>query len=198
MKNDVLDELVTKYNGYLLTVEAQKADISRTYLQKYVTKNRFKRVERGIYLAPGKVVDPLYILQLKNAGIVYSHDTALYLHSFIEKKPVKIEVTVKRGYNATHLRNKGIKPYCVNKEQFESGITNIRTAEGNLVNVYNEDKTICDTIRRKDEMDCQNFQDVLKKYMRSTNKDIGRLLGYAKIEGIEKKAKDYIGLMTDL
>ena len=48
MKNDVLDELVTKYNGYLLTAEAQKADISRTYLQKYVTKNRFKRVERGI------------------------------------------------------------------------------------------------------------------------------------------------------
>ena len=81
MKNDVLDELVTKYNGYLLTAEAQKADISRTYLQKYVTKNRFKRVERGIYLVPGKVVDPLYILQLKMQEL-YIHMIlhCIYIH----------------------------------------------------------------------------------------------------------------------
>ena len=198
MKSKILDNLAKEHNGYLLTSEAQKAGISRTSLQKYVKENKFSRIERGIYLSPDKVPDSLYVLQLKNTEMIYSHGTALYLHELIDKQPMQIEVTVKRGYNATHLRNKGVKTYCTKREQFENGVTIVRTSIGNPVKVYNEDKTVCDIIRRKSGMACRDFQKIMKKYVSGENKDIGRLLEYAKIEHIEEKAKDYIGLMTDL
>ena len=154
-----------------------------------------EQVETGIYILPETWPDPLYILQLKNKGIVYSHETALYLHGLMDHEPARTTVTVRRGYNASHLIRKGIKPYYVRQEFFDRGVAAVKTSYGNEVHVYDIDRTICDMVQRKDKMDIQVFQTAMKEYMSGERKDIHRLMLYAKMLSVERKVRDYTEMM---
>lgn len=190
-KYEIMDSITEQYDGYLLTSVVQKAGISRTYLLKYVKEQKMEQVQAGIYILPEIWPDPFYILQLKNKGVVFSNETALYLHGLMEYEPSKIYVSVKQGYNATHLIKRGIKPYFVKQELFEQGVTEVKTIFGNDVFVYDIDRTICDMVKRKEEMDIQVFQTALKEYMSGSMKNIYRLMTYAKLMGIERKIREY-------
>ena len=109
-KFELLDELVTAGNGYLLTSQVLKEGISKPTLADYVNKRNMKRVAQGLYLAEDAWPDDLYQLQIQNQRIVFSHETALMLHGLMEREPVSVSVTVKAGYNATltKTRNSGL------------------------------------------------------------------------------------------
>ena len=71
----------------------------------------------------------------------------------------------------------------------------MKTPLGNDVRVYDIDRTICDMVLRKDEMDIQVFQTALKEYMSGQSKNIHRLMVYAKLLGIEQKIREYTEVM---
>ena len=62
----------------------------------------------------------------------------------MEREPTRIIVSVKRGYNATHLIKRWIKPYFIKEEKFNDGVTIVKTPFGNDVRVYDIDRTIFD------------------------------------------------------
>lgn len=194
-KITLLDNITEQGGGYLLTSVVQKEGISRTYLSKYVKEREMERVEAGVYILPEIWPDPLYILQLKNKETVFSNETALYLHGLTEHEPKRISVSVKRGYNATHLTKRGVKTYFVRQEILNQGITEVETTYGNKVRVYDIDRTICDIVQRKDELDIQVFQTALKNYMIGNKKNIHHLMAYAHLMGIERKVRDYMEVM---
>ena len=194
-KYEMMDLMTEQQGGYLLTSSVQEAGISRTFLARFVKEREMEQVETGIYILPETWPDPLYILQLKNKGIVYSHETALYLHGLMDHEPARTTVTVRRGYNASHLIRKGIKPYYVRQEFFDRGVAAVKTSYGNEVHVYDIDRTICDMVQRKDKMDIQVFQTAMKEYMSGERKDIHRLMLYAKMLSVERKVRDYTEMM---
>lgn len=194
-KFEMLDKIIERNAGYLLTSTVQDSGISRTYLSRYVKERELERIETGIYILPEIWPDPLYVLQLKNKETVFSNETALYLYGLMEHEPKRICLSVKRGYNATHLIKRGIKPYFVKKELFNQGVTLVKTSYGNEVRVYDIDKTICDMIHRKDEMDIQVFQTALKEYINGNRKNIHRLMVYAQQMGLERKIRNYLEVL---
>lgn len=190
-KYEIMDNLTSQHKGYLLTAEVQENGISRTYLSKYVKERNMERVEAGIYILPEVWPDPLYILQMKNKETIFSNETALYLHGLMEHEPKKICVSVKRGYNASHLIKRGIKPYYIRQEVFDQGTSFVKTTYGNEVRTYDIDRTICDMVLRKNDMDIQIFQGAIREYMAGNEKNIHRLMTYAKLLGLEKKVTEY-------
>lgn len=194
-KYEMMDLITEQNDGYLMTSVVQGAGISRTYLSKYVKDREMEQVEPGIYIHPEIWPDPFYILQLKNKAVVFSNETALYLHGLMEHEPIRIIVSVKRGYNATHLIKRGIKPYFIKEDKFNEGVTIVKTPFGNDVRVYDIDRTICDIVLRKDEMDIQVFQTALKEYMSGQKKNVHRLMVYAKLLGVERKIREYTEVM---
>ena len=192
---ELLDELVEKGNGYLQTSQVLENGISKPTLANYVNKRNMERVAQGVYLAEDAWKDELYILHLSNSRIIFSHETALFLHGLMEREPKDISVTVRAGYNATHLRKKGIRVYQVKPEIEELGITDIQTNFGNTVRAYDMERTICDVIRYKEAMDVQVFQYAMKEYMGSTNKNLNHLMTYAKKLHIESAVRTYTEVM---
>jgi len=192
---ELLDELVEKGNGYLQTSQVLENGISKPTLADYVNKRNMERVAQGVYLAEDAWKDELYILHLSNSRIIFSHETALFLHGLMEREPKDISVTVRAGYNATHLRKKGIRVYQVKPEIEELGITDIQTNFGNTVRAYDMERTICDVIRYKEAMDVQVFQYAMKEYMGSTHKNLNHLMTYAKKLHIESAVRTYTEVM---
>lgn len=193
---DRLQALTEENNGYLLTSDAVEAGISKTYLAQFVRENAMERVAHGVYLSKDEWRDEYYILYLKNKKIVFSHESALYLYDMTDREPPIVSVTVKAGYNASHLRKQGIKVYQVKPEVFDIGISSSKTNMGNSVAAYDRERTICDIVRYHDDVDSQTFQTAMKDYMRSGNRDLNKLMKYADSFGIVSKMKNYVEVLA--
>ena len=194
-KAEKLSDLAELRNGYLSITEAQGLGISRTYIQEYISANGFERVARGLYKSPDVWTDYLYIIALKNERAVYSFDTALMLNGLTEREPSDIFVTVSRSYNASHLRSTGIIVNYVRDEWVDLGRTVAKTTYGNEVSVYDMERTICDILRVKDKKDPQMFVYAIKEYAKSANKNLPRLMKYAKVLGVEAELRRYMEVL---
>ena len=178
-RSEALDRLVAEGNGYLTTSQVVANGISKPTLAEYVRKNNMECVAQGVYLAEDAWEDALYQLRVLNKRAIFSHETALHLHGMMEREPNVICTTVCAGYNATHLRKRGVRVFQVKPEVYELGVADVQTPFGNTVRAYDVDRTICDVIRRKDDMDAQVFRYALKEYMASSKKNLNHLMDYA-------------------
>ena len=194
-KYDELDLMVEKGNGYLNTSDVLQSDISKTTLAGYVKARGMERVEHGMYLAKDAWRDELYQISQQNNKVIFSHETALYLHGLMEREPVAVSVTTDPNYNGTHLRKRGIRVYRVRKELYELGAVMVETNFGNIVRAYDKERTICDILQHKDEMDVQVFRYAMREYMSIGGRNLRNLMKYAKIYGIEDKVRMYTEVM---
>ena len=92
----------------------------------------------------------MYRIQAKNQRIIFSHETALYLDDLTDRDPIESSVTIPYGYNATHLRDEGIKVYTVKKTLHQMGSIELKTIYGRNIKAYNKERTICDIVRNRD------------------------------------------------
>lgn len=187
----LLDNLVSSNNGYLLTSQVLENNISKPVLADYVRKRNLERVAHGVYLSKDAWTDYLYQLSLQNKRVVFSHETALFLHGLMEREPNSVSVTVPAGYNATHLRRKSLRVYQVKPDIFSLGQTKLLTSFGNPICAYDMERTICDILRHKEKMDIQVFQYAMKEYMANSRKNLTRLMSYAKVFRIESIVRTY-------
>ena len=192
---DVLDKLVETGNGYLCTSQVVENGISKPTLAQFVRVRNMERVAQGVYLAENAWPDELYLLSLSNSQVVFSHETALFLHGLMEREPKFTSVTVKAGYNATHLRKKGIRVYQVKPDLALLGVMDVQTGFGNMVRAYDMERTICDILRYKESLDVQVFQYAMKEYMASDRKNLNHLTAYAKRFQIESVVRMYTEVM---
>jgi predicted transcriptional regulator of viral defense system len=192
---EIIDGLVKSRNGYLLTSDIVNLGISKTYMYQYIKNRNMEKVAHGIYVTLDTWVDDMYIINLRNKNIVYSHETALYIHNLIDSEPTQIMITVKDGYNATHLRNLGYNVFTVSESLILLGAVKKETIYGNEISVYDMDRTICDMIRYKNRFEIQTFQTAIKEYMRSKDKNVNNLMKYAEKLKVISKVRLYTEVM---
>lgn len=195
LKFQMMDALAEAGNGYLCTADVLAQGISKTTLAEYVRTRRLERVAYGVYMTEDAWPDELYRLNLRNRRICYSHETALYLHGMMEREPTHISVTVPIGYNAGHLREKGVKVHQVKPMLYDMGLTVVETSFGNRVTAYDRERTLCDMIKNKKAMDIQVFQTALREYMKAPRKNLPRLMEYAAKMKMEEDVRLYTEVM---
>ena len=187
----ILDKLLEEQNGYIRLIDAQNEGVSKYAVLDYVRKKEMERTAPGIYISSDAWEDRLYSIQLRNRKIVFSHETALYLHNLSDREPFAPVITVERGYNAKHLKDKGLTVHTVRPEWLELGLTEEKTFAGNTVRIYDRERCICDIIKNKNRMDIQVFQMALMSYFTDSNKKIHKLMEYAEIMGVSDKVRQY-------
>ena len=148
----------------------------------------------GIYVYEDVWIDELYVLSIKT-NVVFSHETALFLHGLTEREPNQISLTISKNYSGDRLRKRGYRVYTDTRDMFEIGKITIKTNHGNSVPVYDIDRTICDVIKIKDKLDIQVFQFAIKEYMNRKDKNLHNLMQYAKMMKIEDKVRLYTEVM---
>lgn len=194
-KFESLDSLLQKNNGFLKTSDASMLGISRPYLGEYVRDRGLTRVTHGLYMSQDAWEDGMYVIQTRYPLAVFSHETALYLLSLAEREPVRYSVTLKAGANTTGLAKQGVKVYKVKAEFFEEGIVEAKSPAGHTLRVYNPERTICDLVRSRRNIEIQDLQTAIKEYMRLKEKNLPLLMRYAKAFSIEKIIRQYLEVL---
>lgn len=190
-----LDLLFEQNHGIVKTAQVLEHGIAKHMLYAYVKKNGIEQVAHGIYVFPDAWMDAMYILHLRCAQGVFSHESALLFHDLTDREPSQYSITVKNGYNPTGLKADGIKVYTIKKELHDLGIIMMKTPFGHSVPVYDAERTVCDIIRSRSGIEMQTFQDVLKQYAARKEKDLRRLMRYAQIFHVEKMLRQYMDVI---
>lgn len=175
-KYDILQQLTEKNNGYLLSSMVNENNISKAVLSKYVKEKGLERIARGIYITEDVWPDDLYIMQMRNKAVIFSEETALYLHGLIDREYSKICVSVPTGYNASHLKTENVRVKYASKNSYGLGVCTVPSTSGNMVKVYDRERCICDLISDRNKMEIQNFQTAMKGYMSDKGKNLSRLV----------------------
>lgn len=188
-------KIMESQNGNIFTSDLAKFNIPREYLSLMEKKGEIERVARGIYTSTDSIPDEMFHIQKIYKHVIFSHESALYLFDLSDRTPQKFTVTVPSGYNATILKENGMKVFFINRKIHNLGLTIKNSAFGNPIRSYNVERTICDIVRNKNQIDIQILNDALKKYALSKDKNIDLLYGYAKKLRVYKFIREYIEIM---
>lgn len=194
-KFDLLDMLLETHKGILRTSDVIEAGISKTYFSEYVSKRELGRISHGIYLSKDAWEDSMYIVQLRFPQAVFSHETALFLHDLTDREPIQYSVTLKTGYNTAKLQEMGLSVHLIKKELHPVGIIEVTSPFGHLVKTYDAERTICDILRSRNQIEIQVFQDALKHYFRQSDKNLRLLMQYAKLFHVERILTPYLEVL---
>jgi predicted transcriptional regulator of viral defense system len=187
--------LLKDQKGLLFTYDLVKHNISRTYLSIMEKKGEVQRISRGVYSATGNMMDEMMGLQARFREAIFSHETASYLLNLTDRTPLFYSLTVPSGYNATSLKSKGAKVYFVNRKLYSLGLTTVKSPHGNTIKTFNLERTVCDLLRSRNQIDIQQVNDALKRYVQSKEKDLDLLYNYARQFRIQKIVREYIEVL---
>lgn len=194
-KFERMDQLLKQHNGIIRTADIVTAGISKPYFAEFIRKRNLERIAHGIYASQNIWHDSMYFLQLRYEQGIFSHDTALYLHDLTDREPIQLTITVKTGYNTSHFQKLNVKAYTIKKELHELGVSIMDTPFGNLVRVYNVERTICDIVRSRRDIEVQTFQNALSQFVGRKDKDLHLLMQYAKTFRVDKILRQYLEVL---
>ena len=192
---DNLKSFLTQNGGIVTTAQANDVGISNERLRLLAKSGELDRISFGVYISPDEFADKMYAVQLRRPKIIYSHETALFLHDLTDRDPTNYSVTVPTGYNATRLREDGLKVFTIKRELHEVGVTQLSTMFGHMVAVYGLERTICDCLRSRNHMDIAVVTDAVKRYARRKEKNLYTLMQVAETFCVTKPLRSYMEVL---
>ncbi len=176
------------HSGMITTAYCRKVGIPTIYLSRLLREGVIKRVERGVYLAGEGSWDEYYFFQHRYTKAIFSYETALHLLGVIDKIPQVMDVTVNRSYKFNEAMD-GVLVHYVEPRIHELGVVEAPTMFGNHVRVYSYERTLCDFIAHRAQMDREIFVKTVRSYEHYAGKDIHALYEIATIMGIIKEVR---------
>lgn len=190
-----LEYLLEQKDGLLLTSDVVEAGISKQLLGTYVKKGIIERVSHGVYLSKEAFEDEMYVLQARSQRAVFSHETALYIHDLTDRDPLSYSLTLPSGYNASKFKEDGTTVYFVKEDKLDLGVENGKTIFGRSIRIYDKERTICDLIRSRNRMDVAILNEGIKRYLAVKDKDLSKLMKYAKELRVDKTMRHYLEVL---
>jgi predicted transcriptional regulator of viral defense system len=190
-----LQSILTQNGGTVTTAQANAVGVSNERLRLLVKTGDLERVAFGVYVLPDEFVDKMYAAQLRRLKIIYSHETALFLHDLTDRDPVSYMVTVPTGYNTKNLRDDGFTVFTIKRELHELGTAELTTMFGHTVTAYGLERTICDVLRSRNQMDIAVVTDAIKRYAGRKDKNLNTLMRMANTFGVAKPLRSYMEVL---
>ncbi len=184
--------IMRKNGGCITTKELNSNNINRYFLTKMIEKKQINRISRGYYGLVNYNVDEYYKIISMSEKAVFSMNTALYLHNLSDRTPLIFDITVPYYYGGSLRKNKNVNLYFVNTSILDLGKIEIISPFGMKIKVYDKERTVCDIVKNRNHMDIEIFSKAIKKYINSDDKNLNKLMKYAKKLKIENKIREYM------
>ena len=192
---EVIQQMIEANHGFVTATQVTAAGIPRRCLTAMVDAGLIYKVARGVYALPEVWEDELYILQYRFAKGIFSHETALYLHSMTDRTPLSYTMTFPFGYNITDIKQHGVIPRLATTNNYDLGITDVNSACNQLLKAYDIERTLCDILKEKHAGDIQVINQAMKLYTKSKSKDLAKLLRYAEQLRVKPKILSYMEIL---
>ncbi len=187
--------IASEHGGIIEAKIAAQHGISKAMLYKLCKEERIYRIVKGQYILPDDMQDELLSISKRSDKIIFSHETALYLHGISDRTPFEHTITAPSGCVPSAAIKAECKVYYIKLELFDLGRTMLKTPAGNEVQAYDRERTICDVIRSRNKLGTETFLAALKMYAVSPKKNLNKLNTYAKQMRVDKVLRQYLEVL---
>ena len=190
-----LAAIASEHGGIIEAKIAAQRGISKAMLYKLCKEEKIHRIVKGQYILPDDMQDELLSISKRSDKIIFSHETALFLHGISDRTPFEHTVTAPSGCIPSAAIKTECKVYYIKPELFDLGRTTLKTLAGNEVQAYDLERTVCDVIRSRNKLGTETFLAALKMYAASPKKDLNKLNTYAKKMRVDKVLRQYLEVL---
>lgn len=190
-----LAAIAEENGGIIENKTALTHGVSRAMLSKLYSTGAIHRISRGQYVLADEVQDEFLALSRRSRYIVFSHETALFLHGISDRVPFEHTVTIPSDRVLGKTLRDECKVYYIKRELFALGRTTLVTPAGNQVAAYDLERTICDVVRSRAKIGTETFLAALKAYAANPKKNLNRLSAYAKQMGLNNVVRKYLEVL---
>ena len=190
-----LAAIASEHGGIIEAKIAAQRGISIAMLYKLCKEDKIHRIVKGQYILPDDMQDELLSISKRSDKIIFSHETALFLHGISDRTPFEHTITAPSGCIPSDAIKSECKVYYIKPELFDLGRTILQTPAGNNVQAYDLERTICDVIRSRNKVGTETFLAALKMYAASPKKNLNKLNTYAKQLRVEKVLRQYLEVL---
>lgn len=188
-------QMAENNNGIVTSAMVKNEKLLQGNLKYLYDTGKLEKVARGVYLLPNVIEDEFFSLQSQFKRGIFSLETALFLWGLTDQTPNNYCMTFPLGYNLTNVKKKNIKGFQTIKKLYALGLTETTTPCGNIVHTYDMERTLCDILRPKNNVDIQIITEAFKNYVQRRDKNIPKLSENAKILKVEYKLRAYLEVL---
>ena len=183
--NKALVERFKKNGGFLRAADSLSAK-EKYQLRKLIKIGMVSRIKRGFYHLneSSKVFQEGEVARMIPDGIFCMY-TAWAYYELTTHIPAEYHVAIPKTFRIVLPQYPPIKLYYWVIQTFDLGKT---TAEinGARVKVYDIERSVCDAVKFRNKIGTDLMSEILRNYVRRTDKNLDKLLKYAAMLRISK------------
>lgn len=189
-------KIFSSHGGMLRTADLTRARIYYKDIQVLIEKGLIEKIRTGYYqwVDQDNLSEIVIIKQLFPDAIICM-DSALLYYGYSDRTPLRCTLAVSKDSPKSRFKidYPFVKPYYVEPALLDLGLTS-GEIDGNPVKIYDRERTICDCLRYMNKMDKEIFTKAIRRYVDDSQKNISRLIEYAKTLRVQSRVKSLIGV----
>ena len=192
-----IKEVFYANHGYSSTGDISTAGIDRRILRDLINENTIEKIKRGLYRWKDAKFD--IEEELINVSKIIPHgviclESALAYYKLTTYTPGEYTIAVRRNYNIKLPDYPPIRLYYFSDKYYIDGVEKI-DIDGNIIKIYNIEKTICDCLRYEDKISKDIIIESIKEYVKRRDKNIFKLINYAAKAKVKDAVQKYIEVL---
>lgn len=194
-KEKALIEIFQRNKGYARTSDVLNAGIHNHYLNVLVKEGKAVKIKRGLYrLTSVSVDDELEEVSRIIPGGVVCLFSAWNYYQLSDFVPPEYHIAIEKSRKVTLPDYPPIKVYYWSEKYWRIGITKVTIGNAGI-SIYEKEKSVCDAIRFRNKIGKDVEKEVLKNYLKERDRDIDKLLHFARLLRVEGQLKNYLNIL---
>ena len=173
-----LRQIFKRNGGYILI-----RSVHGTYLHKRILKaakeGLVTRVGHGVYVLTDNLAGTMIDVESIVPNGIVSMYTAWDYYGLTNQIPAAIDITIERNRKVWTPPYPPITLHYCTKELLDIGVTQT-TIDGCKVRIYDKERCVCDAIKHRKKIGTDIASEIVRNYLRTQEKDITKLIRYAK------------------
>lgn len=189
-------DFVENNGGLIKTSEIEEMGVDYRRLLKFVDEGLLIRVKSGYYTTKYyECTEDQWILKLYGDDGILTMESALYQYGYLKERPYKWTVAINKNTSKSRFKIDYpiVEPYYTEPEVLELGVTETDFA-GGKIKIYTKERLICDVLKYQEKISREEFKQGVLGYILDEDKDIAKLMDYAKKRKVLKKVQTMIGV----
>lgn len=190
-----IQELMEKNNGVVKTSQLYTLGLDYRRIQNFVEYGVIEKVKNGYYAMNFHKKREEDIMAALFPDCVLTMESALYCHHYLKNRPFKWTVAVDKNTSKSRFKLDYplVLPYYTEPEVLQMGVEKMQIGNGEM-SVYCRERLICDILKYENRMEREDLQQALRAFLSDKNKDIAKLLSYARERKVLSKVRSQIGV----
>jgi len=191
---DVKEKIYHQFSqnkGYFF-VNAMHSKAEKYQLEKMAHNSEIMRIKKGVYIdMEHPLFDERVLISQMYPRAVFCLMSSLSIFELTTSLPNAHNIALPRNTKVSVPDYPNIQVYYWGDLPYSLGITEMEVT-GHKIKNYDVEKSVCDAIKYRGKIGENITLEVLKNYMQLQNKDLNKLMQYAKLLRIAPITEQYI------